>query len=163
MFTVRTIFVAEKRVEVSQYDLVPSNDQGKAVCSLFLDFLAERPGEFREKLPFLKHGDMELEWAAAAGGAALATFYEAGEPVSMGILLSGANEESDAQMIDALRNAVLAPVFGEEAEKLLEAPERPVMLNVLFPGNPELMPRTQLLAAALASVFFRVVMVISGE
>ncbi|MBL8231456.1 MAG: hypothetical protein JNL98_23375 [Bryobacterales bacterium] len=158
MFTVRTIFPEQQRVETGSYELEPSNDQGKAVCALFLDFLSEQPTEFRATLPFLKKGDTELEWTAAEGGAALMTFYEAGEPLSMGILLSGVKRESDEQMMEALRQAVLEPVFGEEAGKYLEAPERPLLLNVIFPGNPELIPRTQLLATALASVFFRVML-----
>lgn len=156
MFTVRTIFPEQQRVEVGSYEIEPSNEQGKAVCGLFLDFLVERPTEFREKLPFLKKGETELEWTAAAGGAALASFYENGEPLSMGILLAGVEPESDQQMLDALRQAVIEPVFGEEADKYMEAPERPVLLNVMFPGNPEAVPRTQLLVTALASVFFRV-------
>ena len=156
MFTVRTIFPDQQRVDVSSYEIEPSNEQGKAVCGLFLDFLIERPTEFREKLPFLKKGDTELEWTAPAGGAALASFYEAGEPLSMGILLAGVEPESDEQMLDALRQSVFEPIFGEEADKYMEAPERPLLLNVMFPGNPEAMPRTQLLVTALASVFFRV-------
>jgi hypothetical protein len=158
MFTVRTIFPGEQRVEAGSYELEPSNEQGKAVCGLFLDFLLEQPTEFRSRLPFLKKGETELEWTAAEGGAALATFYESGEPVSMGILLSGVKPESDQQMMAALRQAVLEPLFGEAAGEFLEAPERPLLLNVIFPGNPELAPRTQLLSTALASVFFRVIL-----
>lgn len=156
MFTVRTIFPEQPRVEINTFDMVPGSEQGQAVCAMFLEFLSEQPAEFRAPLPFLKKGSMELEWTAAAGGAALASFHEAGEPLSMGILLSGANEESDRQMLASLRQAVLEPVFGEEADRYLEAPERPVLLNVIFPGNPEMTPRVQLLSAALASVFFRV-------
>jgi hypothetical protein len=155
-FTVRTIFAGEDRVEALEYDLIPANDQGKAVCNLFLDFLSGRPAEFREKLPFLKHGNTELEWAAAAGGAALAAFFEDDQPVSMGIFLTGVNEESDDLMVDALRRALIQPLFGEPGEAYLQVNERPLLLNVIFPGYPELIPRTQLLSAALASVFFRV-------
>ncbi|MDX1979919.1 MAG: hypothetical protein SFV51_06605 [Bryobacteraceae bacterium] len=163
VFTIRTIFPDQQRVETGSFDLIPGNEQGKAVCALFLEFLSEQPAEFRTRLPFLKKGDTELEWASAAGGAALASFYESGEPVSMGILLSGAREDADRQMLDALRQAVLEPVFGEQAATYLEAPERPAMLNVIFPGNPELTPRLQLLATALASVFFRVMHEMSGQ
>lgn len=163
MFTVRTVFVEQQRVEASAFEIEPSNEQGQAVCSLFLEFLSEQPPEFRAKLPFLKQGEAELEWASAAGGAALASFYEAGEPLSMGILLAGVNEEADAQMIAALRQSVLEPVFGSEADALLESPERPLMINVIFPGNPELTPRVQLLATALASVFFRVMRQMSAR
>lgn len=156
MFTVRTIFPDQPRVETGSFEIIPSNEQGQAVCSLFLEFLSGQPPEFRAPLPFLKKGATELEWASAGGGAALASFYEEGEPVSMGILLAGLSEESDRQMIAALRQSVLEPVFGDAADSYLDAPERPLLLNVIFPGNPELTPRIQLLATALASVFFRV-------
>ena len=49
MFTVRTIQPDQDRVEVTSYDLTPTNKQGKAVCSLFLEFLSDRPAEFRER------------------------------------------------------------------------------------------------------------------
>ncbi len=162
MFTIRTIFPEQARVETGTFEIVPSNEQGRAVCALFLEFLSSQPPEFRAALPFLKKGEIELEWASAAGGAALASFYESEEPVSMGILLAGVNEESDGQMMAALKQAVLDPLFGAEADRYLEAAERPLLLNVIFPGNPELTPRLQLLAAALASVFFRVMREMSG-
>jgi hypothetical protein len=162
-FTVRTIFADQQRVETGAFDLIPGNEQGEAVCSLFLEFLSEQPPEFRALLPFLRKGETELEWASAAGGAALASFYEAGEPVSMGILLSGVNEESDRQMLDALRQSVREPLFGGEAPAYLEAPERPLLLNVIFPGNPELTARLQLLVTALSSVFFRVMHEMRGQ
>ncbi|MCC6365858.1 MAG: hypothetical protein IT165_20270 [Bryobacterales bacterium] len=163
MFTIRTIFPDQSRVEVSHYELIPSHEQGQAVCALFLEFLSERPTEFREKLSFLKKGDTELEWTAASGGTALASFYEEGHPISMGVLLSGIDAESDTQMRGALKQSVLEPIFGEEAGKYLIGDERPLMLNVIFPGAPELNPRTQLLAAALASVYFRVMLQLHAE
>ncbi len=154
MFTVRTVFPEQQRVEVANFDLIPSHERGQAVCSLFLDFLAGRPAEFREQLPFLKKGEIELEWASGGGGAALASFYESGMPLSMGILLAGLRTESDGQMLQALRQ-IVEPVFGEATHQMMDAPERPLMVNVVFPGNPELVPQIQLLSTALASVFFR--------
>lgn len=156
MFTVRTIFPEQERVEVTRYDLEPTNEQGQAVCAMFLDFLSEQPTEFREKIPFLKKGETELEWASAAGGAAFATFFEDGEPISMGILISGVQAESDNQMLESLNSAILTPIFGEKAAEYLEAPERPLLMNLMIPGRPESIPRTQLLFTALASVYFRV-------
>lgn len=162
-FTIRTLYPGEQRVDVQQFDLIPKTEQAEAVCDLFLRFLADRPPGFREELPFLKQGGTELEWAAAEGGSALATFYEGGEPLSMGILLSGLREESDERMLSELRTAIGEPLFGEHADVCMQAPERPVLLNVLFPEHPELIPRTQLLAAALSSVFFRVVYAMRAE
>jgi hypothetical protein len=157
-FAVRTVF-AGQRVEMASYDMIPSNEEGKAVCNLFLDFLSESPPEFRRKIPFLKKGNTELQWIAADGGVAFAAFYEDNEPVSMGILLSGLAEEADRQMIAELSRAV----FGTGEDESLEVAERPVLINVIFPGSPELVPRTQLLSTALASVFFRVVTGMRGR
>lgn len=156
MFTVQTIFIDQQRMESANFDLVPTNDQGKAVCALFLEFLSSQPTEFRAKLPFIKQGDTELQWAAAEGCTAYAAFFEEGEPRSMGVLLSGLNEEADRNMMEGLREAVVIPAFGEDAVKYAAAAERPLLLNVIFPGAPEANPRTQLLATALASVYFRV-------
>lgn len=147
-------------MEAASYDVIPTNDQGKAVCGLFLDFLSENPPEFRKPLPFLKKGSTELQWAAADGGVAFAAFFEEGQPVSMGVLISGLAPEADEQMIASIREAI----FGEEeTDGMLDAPERPVFLNVLFPGAPELHPQTQLLSAALASVYFRVIGEMTGQ
>jgi len=158
-FTIRSVFLDPARVEAAGYDVIPTNDQGKAVCGLFLDFLSENPPEFRKPLPFLKKGNTELQWAAADGGVAFAAFFEDNQPLSMGVLISGLVPEADEQMIASIRDAI----FGEESTEMLDAPERPLFLNVLFPGSPELHPQTQLLSAALASVYFRVIGEMAGQ
>lgn len=156
-FLVRTLRPDQDGAEMQEYDLEPESDQAQAICGLFLHFLAERPPGFREKLPFINNWNVELEWAAAEGGAALASFFADGEPLSMGILLSGLNPDADARMLDAMRTAVIEPIFADKAATLTEAPDRPLLLHVLFPEQPELLPRAQLLSTALASVFFRVI------
>lgn len=144
-------------MEIGQFDLIPREEHAEAVCDLFLHFLADRPPGFREELPFLKQPGTELEWAAAEGGAALATFYDQGRPLSMGILLAGLNEEADKRMLDGLRATAGYAIFQEDVARCLDAPERPLLINILFPESPELRPRVQLLATALASVFFRII------
>jgi hypothetical protein len=156
-FTVRTVNAESRQVEIGQFDLHPETEQAEAVCDLFLRFLADRPPGFREELPFLKQPGTELEWAAAEGGAALATFYDQGEPLSMGILLSGLNDESDKRMLDGLRATIGYAIFREDVARCLDAPERPLLINIIFPDRPELLPRVHLLATALASVFFRII------
>ncbi|MFN7933264.1 MAG: hypothetical protein U0R19_08055 [Bryobacteraceae bacterium] len=152
-FTVRTVYLDPPKVEAVHYDVIPTNEQGKAVCGLFLDFLSENPPEFRKPLPFLKKGSTELQWAAADGGVAFAAFFEENRPVSMGVLISGLVPEADEQMLASIHEAI----FGEQPAETLDAPERPLMLNVLFPDSPELHPQIQLLSTALASVYFRVI------
>ena len=56
-FIIRTVFLDPPQVEAATYDVIPTNEQGKAVCGLFLDFLSENPPEFRKPLPFLKKGN----------------------------------------------------------------------------------------------------------
>lgn len=157
MFTVRTILASERRVEATAFDLEPQLQQGRAVCNLFAEFLAGRPAEFREKLSFIAKGEIELEWAAATGGAAFAALLSDNQPVTMSILLSGADPDADSSMLEALRVSVLEPMFGLDCDDLLEVPERPAMLVVQLNEQPEMIPLAQLLGTALGSVYFRAV------
>ncbi|MEP7363621.1 MAG: hypothetical protein ABI972_10230 [Acidobacteriota bacterium] len=163
MFYVRTIHPEAKRVEVAGFDLEPGLEQGQSVCKLFGSFLADHPAEFREKLPFLKNSDIELQWAAASGGAAFAAFFGDGQAITIGVLLTGVNEESDALMLEALRESVAVPMLGAEAEALLESPERPLMLQLQMPDQPDKIPAVQLLSTALASVYFRTILALDAE
>ena len=163
MFYVRTIHPEEKRVDVAGFDLEPELEQGQNVCKLFGRFLADHPAEFREKLPFLKDSDIELQWAAASGGAAFAAFFDEGETLSIGVLLTGVNEESDSLMLDALRESIAGPMLGERAADLLVSPERPLLLQLQMPDRPEKIPAVQLLSTALASVYFRAILTLDAE
>ncbi len=156
-FQVTTIHAESGRVETAGYDIVPALPQGQVVCNLFAEFLAQRPAEFREKLPFLNKVDVDLQWAAASGGAAFIALIAGSEPLAIGILLSGADAAADAQMIDALRASVLLPMLGEEGAALGQVPTRPAALLLQLPGSPEHSPLVQLLTTALASVYFRAV------
>ncbi len=160
-FLVRTIHLDPRRVESGSFDLEPTLPQGQVVCNLFGEFLAERPAEFREKLPFLKKVDVELEWAAAGGGAAFATLYRDAEPLAMGILMSGAQPETDGQMLDAMRGSILRPMLGEDIDAMDGEP-RPAVLLLQMPGQPERFAMVQLLITALASVYFRAVQRMAG-
>ena len=163
MFYVRTIHPEDRRVEVAGFDLEPELEQGQSVCQLFGRLLADHPAEFRETLPFLKNSDIELQWAAASGGAAFAAFFSEGQALSIGVLLTGVNEESDALMLEALRESVAIPMLGEQAAELIEWPERPLMLQLQMPDQPEKIPTVQLLSTALASVYFRAILALDAE
>lgn len=170
MFAVRTLHAGDVaspesvRLEAAEFDLEPRLQQGRAICNLFAEYLAQRPGEFREILPFLNKQEIELQWAAAAGGAAFASFFHSGQALAMAVLLSGTDPESDEQMIEALKVSVLGPMFGEEgAERLSAIAERPGVLMLVPPhDSPELNPTVQLLLTALASVYFRAVIALAG-
>ncbi|MBM3739155.1 MAG: hypothetical protein FJW39_25550 [Acidobacteria bacterium] len=157
VFTVRTIHPQDGRVEVGTFDLEPALPQGQVVCNLFAEFLAERPAEFRERLPFLNKVAVDLEWTAASGGSAFLSLFHEDAPLAMAVLVSGADEESSQQMIEAFAGSVLAPMLGERAGALAEVPERPAVLLLQLPDSPEHFPMVQLLATAIASVYFRAI------
>jgi hypothetical protein len=155
MFHVRCILPHQGRVEANRLDLHPTNSQGEAVCDLFRRFLAGHPPQFRERLPFLKRGDIELDWSAADGGVALASLFCGSEPASISVLLSGQNPEADRIMAEVFRENVLDVLFCGEFSEILSVVERPLLVQVQFPCDPEWAPAVQLLSAALASVYFR--------
>lgn len=162
MFHVRSIFPDQDRVASAAFELKPDNPQGEAVCSLFEQFLLNRPPSFREPLSFLKRGDFELDWSAAPGGVAIATLLQAGEPAAMCALITGIEPEADAIMLEAFRENVLETLFGAEYDALCEIPERPLILEVIFPGRPEWVAAIQLLSVSLGSVYFRSVFGCAG-
>lgn len=159
-FSVRTIHPEGPRVEDGEFDLVPALPQGQVVCNLFAEFLASGPPEFRQKLPFLNKVHVELEWAAAGGGAAFMVLHSAEGPMAMGILLSGASAEADEQMIAAMRQSIVEPMLGGAGE-LLGVETRPAVILMQLPDQPEHFALVQLLTTALASVFFRAIQRIS--
>lgn len=167
MFTVRTIRSGEAPdgagVEAAQYDLEPQLPQGRTVCNLFAEFLAQQPAEFRETLPFLNKYEIELQWAAAARGSAFASFFHEGRALGMAVLLSGAEPESDRQMLEALHVSILDPMLGAvRAAELGRVEERPGVLLVEMNDQPELLPTLHLLTTALGSVYFRAVKAMAG-
>ena len=165
-FTARTIFLNDggpgsneaPRLETAAFDLTPALEQGRAVCNLFAEFLSGAPGEFRERLPFLNKLSIDMQWAAASGGAAFYAFFYDNETVEMGVLAAGTNAESDEQIIAALRESIAVPMAGERAREWMAPGERPLALRMRMPGKPELGPTMDLLAMALASVYFRAIL-----
>lgn len=124
------------------------------MCDLFRRYLADRPSQFRDRLPFLRRGDIELDWSAADGGVALASLFCSNEPASISVLLSGQNSHADQLMAEVFRENVLDVLFAGQFNEVLEVTARPLVIQVLFPCDPEWAPAVQLLSAALASVYF---------
>lgn len=155
MLHVRSIFPDQDRVEASALELVPTNPQGEAVCCLFERYLQGRPSSFRDQLSFLKKGDFELDWSSIEGGVALASIFQAREPASMCVLVSGSDPEADAMMLEAFRENVLNAVLGRSFDEALAAQERPLLVQIIFSETPEWLPALQLLSVCLASVYFR--------
>lgn len=155
MFHLRCIFPEQGRIEANCFELTPTNSQGEAVCGLFERYLADRPAAFRDRLPFLRKGDIELDWSSAEGGVALASIFSSGEPACISVLLTGSDAEADKVMMEVFRENILDLLFEGQFAEALEAPERPLVVQVVLPTDPEWMPAIQLLSTALASVYFR--------
>lgn len=150
MIHVQTVHLETGEVESGKLDLVPRVAEGEKICGLFGDWLGGQPSQFRERIPFLKRGEMELDWTAASGGVAFAAFMEHGEPLSLSVLLSGVEEEADTGMLEGFLRMLPPGLFTPTGE-------RPLLATLLFPGQPESAATLQLLSSALSSVFFRTV------
>lgn len=163
MFQMRTLAPGGDAVQQQQLALQPDDPQSEQICDLFHRFLVDKPKEFRLRLPFLKRDEIEMEWAAAPGGAALCTFYEDDSPLSSAVLLSGTNAEADQQMGALFDAAVLQPVFGPSAKDLLRFEAYPAVAVALLAAPHERYPVVQLFYASLASVYFRQMNVLSSN
>ena len=135
--------------------LSPDNPQAQAVCGLFEKYFSGRPPNFRDELSFLRRGSFELDWSAADGGVALASLFVEGRPASMIVLTSGLDPAVDRMMLETFRENVVLPLLGTDYEPVLECCGQPMLVEVIFPGHGEWVPALQLLAASLASVYFR--------
>src|SRR5512143_3549162 len=94
MFFVQAIHAESGVVENATFDLAPKVEQAEQVCGLFGEWLAGQPSEFRERIPFLKRGDLGLDWSAASGGVAFAALTDGGETLSVSVMLSGIDAEA---------------------------------------------------------------------
>lgn len=154
-FQLHTLALGSDAVQRQQLALAPDDPQSEEICGLFHRFLVDKPKEFRMLLPFLKRDEIEMEWAAAAGGAALCTFYEDDSPLASAVLLSGSSPEADQQMSTLFEAAVLEPVFGAAAKDLLRFNSYPAVGVAMLAAPQERFPVVQLFYASLASVYFR--------
>ena len=78
------------------------------------------------------------------------------EPAAISVLLSGIDAEADRMMARVFSGKTSwTSCFAGQFEEVLEIRERPLVIQVLFPNDPEWIPAVQLLSAALASVYFR--------
>lgn len=155
LFRMHMLVPGSEVIQAQDFELSPTNTQAEDVCELFHRFLVDKPAEFRLRLPFLKHDEIEMEWAAAPGGTALCTFYEDDSPLASAVLLSGLDANSDAQMAALYEAAILEPIYGEESKKVLAFESYPGIAVALLGAAPERAGAMQLFYASLASVFFR--------
>jgi hypothetical protein len=153
MFTVRTIHLAEGRVETATYEIPRAIDSRNVGAAPWVGFLDPRCLAFREKLPFLP--DVELEWSVGPGGVVLASMSNRDGPCSLAIVLPGRDGEAEDLMLGAWRRNVLAPLMGEAEAAAVEAPERPLLLNVLCPAAGGSVSPLRLTTTALAAAYLQ--------
>ena len=139
------------RIERGQYDCAPELEQAAGVIRLMREFMAGRGGQFRERIPFLKRGDIELEWAAATGGVAFATFYESGKAATLGVFAYDPASEAGQGVLDGLRQTL-----GLGAAETETSPG-PLVVVATLPADPEWLPILHLLNTSLAATFFQAV------
>lgn len=163
MFHLHTLSPGSDVIQRQELAIAPNDPQTEEICGLFQRFLSDKPQEFRLRIPFLKRDEIEMEWAAAPGGAALCTFYEDDSPLASAVLLSGLNREADSQMAALFDNAVLQPIFGPSANLLLQFSAYPAVGVVMLAAPEERFPVVQLFYAALASVYFRQMRALAGN
>ncbi len=126
-------------------------EQAAAVIRLVREFMAGRPGQFRDRIPFLKQGGIELEWAAADGGVAFATFYESGQSATLGVFGYDPGSEAVRGVLDGLRRTL--GLGAAETEPSVG----PLVVVAALPGRPEWLPVLHLLNTSLAATFFQAV------
>ena len=85
----------------------------------------------------------------------MASLFCGGDPALISVLLTGQNAAADQLMIEVFRENVLDLLFEGQFTEALEVAERPLLIQVLLPGDPEWAPVMQILSTALASVYFR--------
>jgi hypothetical protein len=151
-FEVRLLRLEDNAVEQGSFELEPSMEQAAAVCRLMRELLSARPSQFRDKVAFLKRGDIELEWNAAEGGVAFATFYEAGEPLTVAALAYESGSEAGRGVREGFFQMLRAKPFDG-----LPDDSTPLLLIAALPGRPESLPLMQLLNTTLAAVYFTAV------
>ncbi len=150
-FELRVVHMDSGRIERGQYDCAPELEQAAGVIRLVREFMSGRGAQFRERIPFLKRGDMELEWAAATDGVAFSTFYESGKAATLGVFAFDPNSEAGRGVLEGLRHTL-----GLGAEET-EPSAGPLAVVAALPGKPEWLPTLHLLNTSLAATFFQAV------
>jgi hypothetical protein len=150
-FELRVVHMDSGRIDRGQYDCAPALEQAANVIRLVREFMAGRPAQFRERIPFLKRGNIELEWAAATEDVAFATFYESGKAATLAVFAWDPSTEAGRGVLDGLRQTL-----GLGAAETEPSPG-PLVVVAALPADPEWLPILHLLNTSLAATFFQAV------
>lgn len=147
-FQLRVVHMEDGRVEQGAFDTQPELKQAADVVGLMRTFLSGKPVQFRDRIPFLKHGDIDIEWVASEDGVAFATFYLDGQAATLAVLASDPASEAGQGVLLGFRNSL-----GLGAAEIEPIPG-PLAVMASLPGSPEWFPTLHLLNTSLAAVYF---------
>jgi hypothetical protein len=147
-FELRVVHMEDGRVERGAYDTQPELPQAADVVRLMRAFLSGKPVQFRDRIPFLKQGNIDIEWVASEDGVAFATFYLDGEATTMAVLARDPNSEAGQGVLQGFRKSL-----GLGAAEIEPIPGALAVMATM-PGSPEWFPTLHLLNTSLAAVYF---------
>ena len=136
------------RVEQGAFDTQPELQQAADVVRLMRSFLGGKPVQFRDRIPFLKHGNIDIEWVASDDGVAFATFYLDGQASTMAVLVTDPSSEAGQGVLQGFRKSL-----GLGAAEIEPVPG-PLAVMAALPGSPEWFAILHLLNTSLAAVYF---------
>lgn len=148
-FEVRVFHLESGRQESGQFELVPELADARRVIGAMRDFLADKPGSFKEAIPFLKRGAVELEWNAGAGGVAFFAWTVEAAPAMFGAMVADAGSVAGAGVLSGFAGTM----------KLANPPAATgaTIWLAALPGRPEHIPLLHLLTTSLGAVYFSAV------
>ena len=148
-FTVRLDGEIEAR-QVFDTDLIE-----RRPVEVFSEMLQERGPYFRDLIPSVESRDVELSWLCSRT-AALAMFATGGKVLSISVLLSGQDEQTDTQFLGHFREMLAEETVSRTlpAPELATITERPLVLSLPLPSQPDDLARAGELLMYLATAFF---------
>ena len=148
-FEVRVFHLESGRQETGRFELNPQLEDARRVVGVMREFLAGKPESFKEAIPFLKRGAVELEWNAGSGGVSFFAWSVEGAPAAFGAMVAEASDESGAGVLGGFASTM----------RLTAAPEAsgPTIWLAALPACIESLPLLHLLTTSLGTVFFSAV------
>lgn len=145
-FEVRVFYLQEGRQEAGRFELDPKLEDARRVVGVMREFLAGKPEQFKEPIPFLKRGAVELEWNAGAAGVAFFAWTVEGSPAAFGAMVSEAMSEAGVGVLGGFAATM-------KLDSTPPAQGQTIWLAAL-PGRLETLPLIHLLTSSLGAVFF---------
>lgn len=105
----------------------------RRAVAIFGRMLDAHGTSFREAIPYSQ--GYELQWTLYGSGAALATFWFGGVPVTSSLLFAGVDPDSECEMLERVEGLLQTGGAAAGAGQPLRAiTERPVILTIVLPS-----------------------------